>query len=119
MKLLRYGQLGQEKPGILDNQGKIRDLSQYVSDINGRTISPESLAKLKSLDLNNLPLVDGNPRLAEPVGQVGKFICVGLNYADHATETGVEVPEEPVLFMKATSSIMGPNDTVVLPPSSE
>lgn len=119
MKLLRYGQVGQEKPGLLDAEGQIRDLSQHINDINGATLSPESIQKLKSLDINSLPIVEGEQRFAEPVSQVGKFICVGLNYADHAAETGVSVPSEPVLFMKATSSIMGPNDDVVLPKGSE
>ncbi|GAC16897.1 fumarylacetoacetate hydrolase family protein [Aliiglaciecola lipolytica] len=119
MKLLRYGQVGHEKPGLLDNDGQIRDLSQHIDDIHGTTLSPQSLQKLKNIDINSLPIVQGEQRFAEPVSRVGKFICVGLNYADHAAETGVSVPSEPVLFMKATSSITGPNDDVMLPKGSQ
>ncbi|MDB5360604.1 MAG: 2-hydroxyhepta-2,4-diene,7-dioate isomerase [Rhodospirillales bacterium] len=118
MKLLRYGPVGQEKPGMLDAAGKIRDLSGTVGDIAGDTLSPAALAKLKALDPASLPLVSGNPRIGPCVGGVGKFIAVGLNYSDHAAETGAKVPEEPILFMKATSSIVGPNDTVVIPRKS-
>ena len=118
MKLLRYGPVGQEKPGILDAAGKLRDLSGTVADIAGDTLSPAGLAKLKALDPASLPLVSGTPRIGACVGHVGKFIAVGLNYSDHAAETGAKVPEEPILFMKATSSIVGPNDTVVIPKKS-
>lgn len=118
MKLLRYGQVGQEKPGLLDAQGQLRCLNAYIDDIDGSAISPDKLAMLAKLDSNTLPLVNGSPRIAEPVKNVGKFICVGLNYADHAAESGMPIPSEPVLFMKATSSIIGPNDTVELPPGS-
>ena len=118
MKLLRYGPVGQEKPGILDREGKLRDLSGQVDDIAGETLSPAGLAKLKALDPASLPLVSGNPRLGPCVGRVGKFIAVGLNYSDHAAETGAKVPDEPILFMKATSSIVGPNDTVIIPRNS-
>ena len=118
MKLLRYGPVGQEKPGILDADGKLRDLTGKVDDIAGETLSPAGLAKLKALDPASLPLVPGNPRIGPCVGRVGKFIAVGLNYSDHAAETGAKVPEEPILFMKATSSIVGPNDTVVIPRKS-
>ena len=118
MKLLRYGPVGQEKPGILDAAGKLRDLSGTVADIAGDTLSPAGLAKLKALDPTSLPLVSGTPRIGACVGNVGKFIAVGLNYSDHAAETGAKVPEEPILFMKATSSIVGPNDTVVIPKKS-
>ena len=118
MKLLRYGPVGQEKPGMLDAAGKLRDLSGTVADIAGDTLSPAGLAKLKALDPASLPLVSGNPRLGACIGNVGKFIAVGLNYSDHAAETGAAVPKEPILFMKATSSIVGPNDTVVIPKKS-
>ncbi|GGF25693.1 2-hydroxyhepta-2,4-diene-1,7-dioate isomerase [Aliidongia dinghuensis] len=118
MKLLRYGPAGQEKPGILDRDGKIRDLAGVVDDIAGDALSPAGLAKLRALDPATLPLVAGSPRLGACVGRVGKFVAVGLNYSDHAAETGAKVPEEPILFMKATSSIVGPNDTVVIPKNS-
>lgn len=118
MKLLRYGPVGQEKPGMLDAAGKIRDLSGTVGDIAGDALSPAALAKLKALDPASLPLVSGTPRIGPCVGAVGKFIAVGLNYSDHAAETGAKTPEEPILFMKATSSIVGPNDTVVIPRKS-
>jgi len=118
MKLLRYGPVGQEKPGMLDADGKLRDLAGTVDDIAGETLSPAGLAKLKALDPASLPLVSGTPRIGPCVGRVGKFIAVGLNYSDHAAETGAKVPEEPILFMKATSSIVGPNDTVVIPRKS-
>jgi 2-keto-4-pentenoate hydratase/2-oxohepta-3-ene-1,7-dioic acid hydratase in catechol pathway len=119
MKLLRYGLPGHEKPGLLDNQGRIRDLSKSVPDIARETLLPESIDRLKTLDPNNLPLVTEQVRLAPCVGGVGKFICIGLNYADHAAESGSPVPKEPVLFMKATSAIVGPNDEVVIPRGSE
>ena len=118
MKLLRYGPAGKERPAILDNNGKIRDLSAQVSDIGGDTLLPASLDKLRHLDINSLPLVDGNPRLGACIGSVGKFICIGLNYADHAAETGAEIPKEPVIFSKWTSSIVGPNDDVEIPRDS-
>jgi 2-keto-4-pentenoate hydratase/2-oxohepta-3-ene-1,7-dioic acid hydratase in catechol pathway len=119
MKLLRFGLPGKEKPGALDARGRIRDLSKVVPDIAGETLLPQSIERLKALDLNTLPLVDGTPRLGPCVGAVGKFICVGLNYADHAAETGATVPSEPILFMKATSAIVGPNDDVIIPRGSE
>jgi 2-keto-4-pentenoate hydratase/2-oxohepta-3-ene-1,7-dioic acid hydratase in catechol pathway len=118
MKLLRCGAPGQERPGILDAKGAIRDLSAVVPDITGQTILPESLARLRDLDLDKLPLVDGQPRLGPCVAKVGKFICIGLNYSDHATESGMKLPSEPVIFMKATSAICGPNDDVVIPRGS-
>jgi len=118
MKLLRYGPVGQEKPGVLDAAGKIRDLSGVVDDIAGETLSPAGLAKLKALDPASLPLVTGTPRIGPCVGRVGKFIAVGLNYTDHAIETNSPIPKEPILFMKATSCIVGPNDTVVIPKKS-
>lgn len=119
MKLLRYGPAGAEKPGMLDSDGAIRDLSGVVSDLAGDTLLPASLDKLKAIDPNTLPKVDGNPRLGPCVGDVGKFMCIGLNYSDHAAETGGEVPKEPILFMKANSAISGPNDDVIIPRNSE
>jgi 2-keto-4-pentenoate hydratase/2-oxohepta-3-ene-1,7-dioic acid hydratase in catechol pathway len=115
MKLLRFGSPGAEKPGMLDSEGKLRDLSGIVPDIAGASLLPESLEKLRQLNLASLPVVSGSPRLGPCVGSVGKFICIGLNYSDHAAESGMAVPTEPVLFMKATSAICGPNDDVMLP----
>ncbi|MBO1038599.1 fumarylacetoacetate hydrolase family protein [Brucella pituitosa] len=119
MKFLRYGETGQEKPGLLDADGNIRDLSAHVSDLSGAALNPEALAKLGSLDVNALPKVEGNPRLGPCVAGTGKFICIGLNYADHAAESGMAVPPEPVIFMKATSAIVGPNDDLLIPRGSE
>lgn len=118
MKLLRYGNAGQERPGILDSNGKVRELGSVVSDINGKTLSEESLKKIASLDINSLPLVKEPVRIGACVNNVGKFICIGLNYADHAAESGVAVPAEPVVFMKATSAITGPNDNIIKPRNS-
>ncbi len=118
MKLLRYGPRGQERPGILDDQGRIRDLSAHVGDIAGLVLLPEGLARLAAICRESLPLVGGAPRLGPCVGQIGKFICIGLNYADHAAETGAEIPKEPVVFRKWTSAICGPNDDVELPRGS-
>lgn len=119
MKLVRYGQPGREKPGALDAQGVLRDLSGEVDDIAGDVLLPASIAKLKALDLSSLPAVEGSPRIGACVGRVGKFIGVGLNYTDHAEETGAEAPAEPVMFMKTTSSICGPNDNIRIPRGSE
>ncbi|MDE1568994.1 fumarylacetoacetate hydrolase family protein [Aquabacter sp. P-9] len=119
MKLVRYGAAGQERPGLMDTDGRLRDLSALVPDIAGAALLPESLERLKAVDTATLPLVEGTPRLGACVGQVGKLICVGLNYSDHAAESGLPVPEEPVLFMKATSSIVGPNDDVEIPRGSQ
>ena len=119
MKLLRYGNPGAEKPGLLDPEGRIRDLSGVVADIAGSSLLPESLATLRQLNLATLPLVSGSPRLGPCVGCVGKFVCIGLNYSDHAAESGMAVPAEPVVFMKATSAICGPNDDVVIPRNAE
>lgn len=119
MKLLRYGPAGAEKPGLLDADGAIRDLSGAVGDIGGDVLLPESIEKLKAIDPTTLPKVDGSPRLGPCVGDVGKFMCIGLNYSDHAAETGGEVPPEPILFMKANSAINGPNDDVLIPRDSE
>lgn len=118
MKLLRYGLQGQEKPGLLDAQGRLRDLSGQVADLAGEALGAESLARLRQLDPDSLPLVDGTPRLGPCVGRVGKFICIGLNYADHAAESGLDVPKEPVVFNKWTSAICGPNDAVQIPRDS-
>ena len=118
MKLLRFGNSGEEKPGVIDSNGKIRDLSNVIDDINGQTISQESLGQLKKLDILSLPEVTGNPRIGPCVNDVGKFLCIGLNYSDHAAETGLEPPEEPILFSKATSAIIGPNDDVEIPRTS-
>lgn len=119
MKLLRYGPIGQEKPGVLDAQGRVRDLSGVVTDIAGATLLPASLAQLRQLTLEDLPLVTGLPqqdlRLGACVGQVGKCICIGLNYADHAAESGLPVPPEPVVFNKWTSALCGPDDAVQIP----
>ncbi|MEJ2034887.1 MAG: fumarylacetoacetate hydrolase family protein, partial [Maritimibacter sp.] len=123
MKLLRYGPVGQEKPGLLDDDGRVRDLSDHVSDISGATLSAEGIAKLKSLNPADLPLVPGTPqddlRLGACVGNIGKFICIGLNYADHAAESGIPVPPEPVIFNKWTSAVVGPDDDVQIPRGSE
>lgn len=123
MKLLRYGPKGQEKPGCLDAEGRVRDLSEHVDDIAGAALLPDSIAGLKSLDVASLPIVEGRPqvdlRLGPCVGQTGKFVCIGLNYADHAAESGLEVPPEPVIFNKWTSAIVGPNDDVLIPRDSK
>lgn len=119
MKLLRYGPAGQEKPGVLDASGAIRDLSGVVNDISGAVLGADGLAKLKGVDISKLPAVSGNPRIGPCVAGVGKFICIGLNYSDHAAETGATVPPEPIIFMKATSAITGPNDDVIIPKNSQ
>jgi 2-keto-4-pentenoate hydratase/2-oxohepta-3-ene-1,7-dioic acid hydratase in catechol pathway len=115
MKLLRYGLPGEEKPGVLATDGTIRDLSNLIPDLAGPALLPDSLEKLRQADISDLPRVPGKPRLGPCVGGVGKFICIGLNYSDHAAESGMAVPVEPVVFMKATSSICGPDDDVVIP----
>ncbi|WP_171180608.1 fumarylacetoacetate hydrolase family protein [Ruegeria sp. HKCCD8929] len=123
MKLLRYGPAGAEKPGLLDDDGQVRDLSAHVPDIAGAALLPDSIARLSALDPAALPVVDGAPqqdlRLGPCVGQVGKFICIGLNYADHAAEAGMDIPPEPVIFGKWTSAITGPDDDVEIPRGSE
>ncbi|MFN3251482.1 fumarylacetoacetate hydrolase family protein [Roseibium album] len=123
MKLLRYGPVGEEKPGLLDNDGRVRDLSAHVNDISGDTLLPDAIAKLQALNISDLPLVDGQAqqdlRLGACVGNVGKFVCIGLNYADHAAESGLDVPPEPVVFGKWTSAIVGPDDNVEIPRGSE
>ena len=115
MKLLRYGEKGQERPALLDDNGELRDLSAVVTDIAGQALSPDSLNRLRDIDPTSLPRVAGSPRLGACVGQVGKFICIGLNYADHAAETGAPIPAEPVVFGKWTSAIVGPNDDIEIP----
>lgn len=117
MKLLRYGARGHEQPGVLDSEGQIRSLAGIVPDIDGALLA-RLPAALAGIDVAALPVVADDVRIAEPVGRVGKFICIGLNYIDHATEAGMAVPTEPIIFMKATSSIIGPNDDVLLPPTS-
>lgn len=122
MKLLRFGPVGQEKPGILDGQGRVRDLSAHVDDIAGQTLLPETMARLAALDIETLPVVEGTPqqdlRLGPCVGRIGKFICIGLNYADHAAETGAAIPPEPVIFNKWTSAVVGPDDDIQIPRGS-
>ena len=119
MKLLRYGEPGAEKPGLMDDGGTIRDLSGHVADIDGAALGPDRLAKLAALDPASLPAVTGSPRLGCPVANPSKLLCIGLNYSDHAKEAGQAIPSEPVLFMKSTTAINGPNDKVVLPRGSE
>jgi 2,4-diketo-3-deoxy-L-fuconate hydrolase len=123
MKLLRYGPKGQEKPGCLDAQGQVRDLSDHVDDIAGAGLLPDAIARLQTLDINALPIVRGTPqddlRLGPCVGQTGKFVCIGLNYADHAAESGLDVPPEPVIFNKWTSAIVGSDDDVLIPRGSQ
>lgn len=119
MKLLRYGEKGQELPALLDSNGGIRDLSGHIADLSGASLSPDSIEKLKALDPQSLPLIEGKPRLGPCVAQVGKFICIGLNYADHAAETGADIPKEPIIFNKWTSAIVGPNDNVEIPRQSK
>ena len=118
MKLLRHGEFGNEKPGIIDHEGKIRDLSSHIPDINGDSINSESLKKIDAINLSTLPIVSNDTRLGACVGNVGKFLCIGLNYSDHAAESGLPVPSEPILFSKATSAIVGPNDNVEIPRNS-
>lgn len=119
MKLLRYGEPGAEKPGILDADGTIRDLSRQIDDVSGAFLDDTTLDRLRALDPASLPAVDGNPRLGPCVANIGKFMCIGLNYSDHAAETGAKIPDHPILFMKATSAVVGPNDTVSIPRGSE
>jgi len=118
MKLVRYGPAGREKPGLIDADGKLRDLSRKVKDIDGTTLSPASLTALKKLDTRKLPLVKGKPRLGPCVATPPKFIAIGLNFVDHARETGAPIPEHPIVFFKAETCIVGPNDNIVLPPDS-
>jgi 2-keto-4-pentenoate hydratase/2-oxohepta-3-ene-1,7-dioic acid hydratase in catechol pathway len=119
VKLVRYGEAGSERPGVVGADGKIRDLSAHVADIGGAALDPRSLADLARIDPATLPPVDGSPRIGPCVTGTGKFICIGLNYSDHAAETGATVPPEPIIFMKATSAIVGPNDDLLIPRGSE
>jgi 2-keto-4-pentenoate hydratase/2-oxohepta-3-ene-1,7-dioic acid hydratase in catechol pathway len=119
MKLVRYGRPGKEKPGLFDEEGRLRDLSGVIADVDAAVLSERALRKLAKIDYKTLPLVRGNPRLGTPVKGVGKFIGIGMNYADHAAETGSPVPAEPIFFMKATSCLSGPDDPVVLPKGSK
>jgi len=119
MKLLRYGKKGQEKPGMLDKAGKLRDLSATIADVNPEALAPAALDKLRKVDPASLPLVAGEPRIGACLTQIPKIVCVGLNYTDHAKETGAAIPKEPILFMKATSSLSGPHDEVMLPKGSQ
>ena len=119
MKLLRYGAVGAEKPAIIDNDGNIRCLSTVINDIDGSTLSNDILKKINALNLSSLPQVDANERIGACVGSVGKFICIGLNYADHAAESGMAIPSEPEVFTKATSAISGPNDNIIKPKNSD
>ncbi|CAE6841404.1 fumarylacetoacetate hydrolase family protein [Xanthomonas arboricola] len=118
MKLVRVGAPGQERPGLIDGEGRIRDLSGVIDDVAGEHITNAGLDKLRALDVSTLPLLEGELRYGAAVGQIGKFICVGLNYADHAAESGMDVPKMPILFMKATTAVTGPNDTVIIPRGS-
>jgi 2,4-diketo-3-deoxy-L-fuconate hydrolase len=122
VKLVRYGLAGFEKPGVLDSQGRVRDLSDLIPDVAGAVLLPHSLERLRGVDINSLPLVPGTPqkdlRLGACVGKIGKFICIGLNYADHAAESGLQVPPEPVVFNKWTSAVVGPDDNVEIPRGS-
>lgn len=119
MKFLRVGPLGQERPALLDVSGNLRDLSDHIVDIDRDSLKPEMLEKLCNIDPQLLPIISNNPRIGACVANVGKFICIGLNYTDHAKESGMEIPKEPVVFMKATSSICGPYDDVIIPPGSQ
>ena len=118
MKLIRYGEPNQERPGLFDNFGKLRDLSRVIPDLTGEYLLPDSIQRLRELDVNGLPEVNGNPRIGPCVSQIGKFICIGLNYSDHAAEGGMQVPPEPVIFFKATSAVCGPNDNLIIPRGS-
>ena len=115
MKLLRFGNIGEEKPGAIDSNGIIRDLSSIINDLNGQSIDDLTLERLRKINLKSLPAVSNNTRIGPCIGSVGKFLSIGLNYSDHAAETGLPIPEHPILFLKATSSIIGPNDTVYMP----
>ncbi|MGH6939689.1 fumarylacetoacetate hydrolase family protein [Hypericibacter sp.] len=119
MKLVRYGETDREKPGLVDAGGKLRDLSAAIDDLGGNALRPDGLAKLKALDPAKLPLVSGSPRLGVPVTGIGKIVAIGLNYSDHAAESNLPVPKEPIIFFKTTSSLTGPNDAVTIPKGSE
>jgi len=115
MRLVRFGEPGFERPGVLDADGRIRDLSAHIADIGGRILLPDQIVRLASLEMNSLPIVTGDTRLGPCVWPVGKFICIGLNYSDHAAEAGMTIPPEPIVFMKATSAVTGPNDDIEIP----
>ena len=119
MKLVRYGEAGQERPGLVDSFGKLRDLSRVIPDLSGEHLLPESIQRLQALDVSGLPEVQGSPRMGPCVGRIGKFICIGLNYSDHAAESGMAVPPEPIVFFKATSAVCGPNDQLIIPRGSK
>ena len=119
MKLVRYGAIGQEKPGLIDKSGQLRDLSAHVKDLNGEAYAPASLAKLAALDPSKLPAVEGKPRFGAPVTGISKFVAIGLNYVDHAKETGYPIPPEPIFFLKANTSLSGPNDAIEKPRESK
>lgn len=119
MKLVRYGKAGQEKPGLIDEDGNLRDLSRKIGDVSGEFLSDKTLKMLRGLDVKRLKKVEGRQRMGPCVGNIGKYMCIGLNYSDHAAETGAAIPEHPILFMKATSAVIGPNDTVVMPRGSK
>ena len=119
MKFLRYGAPGAERPGLLDSSGTLRDLSPNVVDLAGSSLAPQNLAALAALDIENLPVVTGTPRIGPCVGNVGKFLAIGLNYADHAAESGMDLPAEPIVFAKATSCIVGPDDDIEIPRGSQ
>src|SRR5262245_2179092 len=118
MKLVRFGPRGREKPGIVDDQGRIRDLSKVVPDIAGEALSPKGLAAIRKAPIGKLPVVKGKPRLGACVGGVGNFIAIGLNYSDHAAEAGMPIPKEPIIFNKVTTCICGPNDDTIIPKDS-
>ncbi|AYH43453.1 fumarylacetoacetate hydrolase family protein [Azoarcus sp. DN11] len=119
MKLVRFGDPGQESPGLIDAEGRMRDLSGVLPDINGATLAPSSLARLRGLDPHSLPIVPAGTRLGPPLAGIGKIVCIGLNYADHAREANLPIPQEPIVFMKSQTAICGPHDAIVLPPGSE
>ncbi|SDG24849.1 MULTISPECIES: fumarylacetoacetate hydrolase family protein [unclassified Duganella] len=119
MRLVRYGRPGKEKPGLIDDEGKLRDLSGVIADIDAAVLAPKSLRKLEKIPHASLPLVRGNPRFGVPLARVGKFLCIGLNYSDHAAEAGMPEPKEPIIFTKAISALNGPDDPVMLPPGSK
>ena len=118
MKLVRYGAERAEKPGLMDDAGNIRSLEGHVDDISGEVLSDAALDRIRALDINTLPIINGSPRIGPCVAGIGKFMCIGLNYSDHAAETGAKIPKHPILFMKATSAVVGPNDDVVIPRGS-
>jgi 2-keto-4-pentenoate hydratase/2-oxohepta-3-ene-1,7-dioic acid hydratase in catechol pathway len=119
MKLLRYGPVGEEKPALLDDSGRIRDLSEHLNDLDGTSLDPDRLTALGKLNTNNLPVVEGTIRLGTPITGIGKIVAIGLNYSDHAKETNMPIPDEPIIFSKAITSLNGPNDNIILPRNSE